>query len=145
MCRWKRHTREGRLEFEVHSEWMRRTRRIGQMRPADAEGSKARQGVWVWVLGLGSWVRGQPHTAQSVWAEEVGKVDRWGAWASDGDIWTSQTFGYRLGGSRRMYLCTWPGPLIEDVPRRTAQGSIRLDVSRATQQFHFQNLIESIS
>lgn len=52
MCRWKRHEREGRLEFEVHSEWMRRTRRIGQMRPADAEGSKARQGVWV--LGPGS-------------------------------------------------------------------------------------------
>ena len=55
MCRWKRHKREGRLEFEVHSEWMRRTRRIGQMRPADAEGSKARQGVWV--LGPGSGVQ----------------------------------------------------------------------------------------
>lgn len=101
MCRWKRHEREGRLEFEVHSEWMRRTRRIGQMRPADAEGSKARQGVWV--LGLGSspsspaGPAGQQGQAACGTVGEVEKVGRWGAWASDGGIWASQTFRYRRG------------------------------------------------
>lgn len=96
MCRWKRHQREGRLEFEVHSEWMRRTRRIGQMRPADAEGSKARQGVWV--LGPGSSPSSPAGLAGpgSLWhrgsGQRVGKVGKWGAWASDGGIWTSQTF-----------------------------------------------------
>lgn len=86
MCRWKRHEREGRLEFEVHSEWMRRTRRIGQMRPADAEGSKARQGVWV--LGPGSIqslsLLPGPAACGTLGVGEVGRWGMWGVWASDG-------------------------------------------------------------
>lgn len=78
MCRWKRHKREGRLEFEVHSEWMRRTRRIGQMRPADAEGSKVRQGAWV--LGPGSSPFSPAGARQPVapWEWAGGKVGRVG-------------------------------------------------------------------
>lgn len=84
MCRWKRHEREGRLEFEVHSEWMRRTRRIGQVRPADAEGSKARQGVWVWVWVLGPGSSPSAAGSASLWHLEwegghVGRLGiRWG-------------------------------------------------------------------
>lgn len=98
MCRWKRHEREGRLEFEVHSEWMRRTRRIGQMRPADAEGSKARQGVWV--LGPGSIQSVSP--SRSCLARQPVALWEWARWEGGacgasghpmGGIWASQIHG----------------------------------------------------
>lgn len=81
----RRHEMEGRLEFEVHSEWMRRTGGIGQMRPADAEGSKARQGVWSWVRGPVPLLPGQAACGTL----GVGKVRRWAGGAPGHPMGTS--------------------------------------------------------